>query len=217
MPKFCFLGSQVALVGLLRDDLDGNALHDLQPISVDADDFARVVRHEPDVAKTKIHKDLSAYPVIAQVGFEPQLQVSFDGITPRVLQLIGFDLVQQSDPAALLVEVEQHTAPFLVDHLHRPVELIPAVTTKGTKHIGRQAARVHSHEGRLRVIDVTLDQRDVRAIIHLVLKHHGLKLAEDGGQGSACHSLDEGFTLQTVFDQGLDGDHFEPVLLGEFR
>jgi hypothetical protein len=55
------------------------------------------------------------------------VEVGLHRVGAGVLQLVGAQLVEQADAAALLQQVQQHAAAFRRDPAHRQVELMPAV------------------------------------------------------------------------------------------
>ena len=64
-----------------------------------------------------------------------------------VLQLVGLQFVQQSDPAALVAaDVEHDAAALAATVAERGVQLRPAVAAQRPEHVAGQAFRVHPHE-----------------------------------------------------------------------
>ena len=96
--------------------------------------------------QAEVDEDLCADPVVAQVGREPEPQVRVDGVEPFLLQLVGAQLVQQADPAALLAEVQQHAATLALDHRQRRLELLAAIAAQRVEHVAGQALGVHTDE-----------------------------------------------------------------------
>ena len=94
----------------------------------------------------EVDEDLRADAVVAQVGRQPELEVGVDGVEPAVLQLVGAQLVEQPDPAALLGEVEQHAAALALDLRQRRLELLAAVAAQRVEDVAGQALGVHAHE-----------------------------------------------------------------------
>ena len=68
--------------------------------------------------------------VIAEIGLEPESLVGFDGVDSLVLELVGFELVEQADAATFLVEIDDHAFPFLRNQLHRCIELPSAIAAE---------------------------------------------------------------------------------------
>ena len=57
--------------------------------------------------QAQLGQDLRADPVVALVGLEAQGLVGLDRVLALVLELVGHDLVDEADAAALLAQVEQ--------------------------------------------------------------------------------------------------------------
>src|SRR5438067_7782342 len=113
---------QVVGIVLRMSHLDRYPLHHFQVIELlEAVDLLRVVRHQAHLAHAAVPQDLSADPVVAQVGFEPELVVRLDRVVPVVLQIVGAQLVDETDAAPFLVEVDEHTLSGFVDHLQGAV------------------------------------------------------------------------------------------------
>src|SRR5262245_19033487 len=68
MPHALPLRLQVALVVRVRDDLQGHALDDLEPESLEPAALGRVVRHQPHRRDPEIHEDLRTDAVLTAVG-----------------------------------------------------------------------------------------------------------------------------------------------------
>ena len=80
---------------------------------------------------------------------------------PGVLQLVGAQLVQQTDAAALVAaDVEHHAAALVGHRVQRGVQLRAAVAAQRAEHVAGQALGVHPDEHVLAVTDVAVDQRD---------------------------------------------------------
>ena len=79
------------------------------------------------------------HAVIAHIGPKPQLLVGLDGIRAGVLQLIGFDLVQQADTAAFLAQVEQGPPALLRNGLEGRIQLVTAIAAQAEQRIAGEA------------------------------------------------------------------------------
>ena len=75
--------------------------------------------------------------VVALVGLEAQVYVGVDGVEAFLLQLIGGNLVHQTDAATFLLHIDYYTTTFLLNHLHGLVELFAAVATLRTEDVAR--------------------------------------------------------------------------------
>ena len=82
---------------------------------------------------------------------------------PRVLQLVGLELVHQADAPALVPADVEHDAPALVRRPQRiaACELAPQSQRREPKHVPGQALGVHSDQHVLRRRRVAVDQGDV--------------------------------------------------------
>ena len=94
----------------------------------------------------EVDEDLRADAVVAQVDRQAELEVRVDGVEALVLQVVGAQLVQQADPAALLGEVEQDAAALVLDHRERRLELLAAVAAQRVEDVAGQALGVHADE-----------------------------------------------------------------------
>src|ERR1700730_14265535 len=77
--------------------------------------------------------------VVALVVVEAERGVGVDGVEPLLLELIGAHLVDETDPAPFLVEVENHAAAGLVEPRHSELELIAAVAAARAEHVAGEA------------------------------------------------------------------------------
>ena len=96
--------------------------------------------------EAEVLEDLGADPVVAQVGGQAELEVGVDGVEALLLELVGLELVEQADPAALLGEVEQHAAALVLDHRERRGELVAAVAAQRVEDVAGQALAVDADE-----------------------------------------------------------------------
>src|SRR2546427_11416489 len=161
VTQFELLRSQVANVRVLRRNLDRHALDNPEPVALHPDNLPRIVGDQPDLVQPQLHQDLRADPVVPQVRLEAERQVGLDGVLAFVLQLVRPQLVHQADAAPLLVQVQEHPLPHLLDHLQRVMELLAAVAAKRPEHIGREASGMHADQDLVIRFDRALDQRDV--------------------------------------------------------
>ena len=111
-------------------------------------------------------EDLRPDAVVAQVDRQAELEVGVDRVHPAVLQLVGAELVEQPDPAALLRQVQQHAAALALDLRQCRLELLAAVAAQRVEDIAGQALRVHADEHVVPPRDSPLDQRDVVLVVH---------------------------------------------------
>src|SRR5437867_8168233 len=215
VTQFDLLRSQVANVRVLRRNLDWHALDNPEPIPLHTDDLPGIVGDQPDLVQSQLHEDLRADPVVPQVRLEAEGQIGLDGVLAFVLQLVRPQLVHQADAAPLLVQVEEHPLPHLLDHLQRVMELLTAVAAERPEHIGREAAGMHADQDLVVRFDRALDQRDMGAVIQVVFEDIRDEVAKGRRELGLCHLVDEGLPLHPVLDQVLDRDQLEMVPLGD--
>src|SRR5262249_8058455 len=136
------LGGQIPAILALRRNLDRHLLHDGEAEAVDAGQLLRVVREDADRREAEVGEDLVADPVVARIGWEAGVGVRLDGVRTLLLQLVGAQLVEQADAAALLGHVEQHAAPLLLDLREGLLELLAAVAAERVEDVAGEALRV---------------------------------------------------------------------------
>ena len=161
----------------------------------------------------EVDEDLRADPVVAKVGRKAELQVRVDGVEPVLLELVGAQLVEQPDPAALLREIEQDAGALALDHRQRRLELLAAIAAQRVEDVARQALGVDAHEHVVAARDVALDHRHVVLVVDERPVADRGELAERGRQLRRHDPLDEPLRAPPVGDQVGDRDHLQPVAL----
>src|SRR5689334_8697815 len=106
MPELVFLRPEIADIRGPGRHFDRNAFDHFESVAFNADDLSWIVREQADFSQAEIDEDLRAGAIVAQIRLEPETEIGLHGIDALVLQLIGLDLVDQSDPAAFLIEIE---------------------------------------------------------------------------------------------------------------
>ena len=99
----------------------------LEAISFNSNDLPWIICNQLDLLQAEIRQNLSPNSIVAEIRLKAQLQIGFDRVTTLILKSIRLNLVQSPDSTAFLIEVEQDASPFLLNDLHRGVQLIPAV------------------------------------------------------------------------------------------
>ena len=126
----------------------------------------------------EVDEDLGADAVVAQVGGQAELEVGVDGVEALLLELVGAQLVEQADAAALLGEVEQHALALALDHRQRRLELLAAVAAQRVEDVAGEALGVDADEHVLGAGDVALDHRDVVLVVDQRAVADGGEVAE---------------------------------------
>src|ERR671937_1770884 len=196
-----------------RRGLDGHLFDHLEPEPFDAGDLLRVVREDADRRQAEVGEDLVADPVVAHVGLESELEVRLDGVEPVLLQLVRPQLVQQSDPAALLRHVQKNTTLLGRDLRQRLLELLAAVAAQRVEHVAGEALGMDAHEHVLGSVDLALDERDVVLARQLLAEGNRREIPVGRRQLHRRHALDEPLVAAAVLDQVGDGDELQPMPL----
>ncbi len=136
------MGRGLDLAGKLRDDLDTGGGQGAG--------LARVVREQADPADEELAEDRRGQREIPAVRGEAQRMVGVHGVEAAVLQGVRAQLGHQADAAALLMLVDEHSAPFGGDRAHGQVELAAAVAAQGAEDLPRETLRMDAHERRAR-------------------------------------------------------------------
>ena len=132
--------------------------------------FFGIVRQEPNLREPKVLKHLDADAVVAAVHLMAERHIGLDRVHALILQVVGLDLLDQSDAAAFLGQIDQHAGPFLTDHLHGQLELVAAVTTQRRQQVAGEAGRMQPHQ-RLRPVG-RVAQHDGDRLLHLHTSRH---------------------------------------------
>ena len=93
----------------------------------------------------EVAQDLGGGAVVAGVGGQPEVEVGVDGVAAAVLQLVGLQLGDQADAAALVAaQVDHDAAALLDDPRQRLVELgaaVAALRSRTRRRSGTRSAR----------------------------------------------------------------------------
>ena len=131
--------------------VSGDPLGDGDAVVLEVGDLVGVVGQQPDGRDAEVAQDLGGGAVVAGVGGQPEVEVGVDGVAAAVLELVGLQLGDQADPAALVAaQVDHDAAALLDDPLQRLVELGAAVAAAAAEHVAGQALGVHPGQHRRR-------------------------------------------------------------------
>ena len=130
---------------------------------------------------------------------------------PRVLQLICLELVQETDPPALLIEVHHDAAPLRGDHPHGGLQLPATVAPPRAEHVAGETLGVHPHQHLGPVPHVPVHQRDVLRRVHIVAVAEDAELAVGGGQPRLGHPMHQPLVGQPVRHELRHRNEREPV------
>src|SRR5690606_8857147 len=155
------LGSQVLAIVRVMGDLQRLALGDTNAETLQRLDLARIVGHQLDFGDAQVFQHRQADRVVTHVRGETQALVGFDGIGALVLQLVGANLVQQTDTATFLAQIEQRTTPLVGNGLQRGFQLEAAITTQAEQRIAGQALRMQATQHGPAIGDIAHRQYDM--------------------------------------------------------
>src|SRR6185437_13958662 len=188
---------------------------DREPVSLQPDELARIVGHHAHRAQAEIEQYLRADSVVAQIWTEAERLVRLDGVLALVLQLVGLELVQQTDAAPFLIEIYDDTAPFRLDHRHRSVQLPAAIAAQRVEHVPGEALGVHSDEHARLAQYVSMYECDVLVLIDVIAIADDAPLAVIGRKPCLRDAMHQSLGAQPVRDELRDRDEGEPVLARE--
>lgn len=173
---------QVFLVVRVAAGVKRQALDDLDAELLEGFDLARIVGHQADTLDAQMAEHRRENGVVAHVRPEPQALVGLDGIGTEVLQVVGFDLVEQPDATALLAQVEQRPAPGPGNGPQCRLQLVAAVTAQAEQGITGKALGMDAAEDGLAVADVAHGEDEVLLVGGSVLVAVHGEGAEVGGE-----------------------------------
>src|SRR5947207_12797366 len=143
------------IFGIMRICLgaDGYLLDHFETVSLEADNFLRVVCQKPELPHAEVEKNLRAQSVIAQVAGIPEFRVGLNSIKTFLLQLVSVDFCRERDAASFLPHVNQNVVAFLANLPERGMQLILTVAPARSENVAGTALAVHAHQPRLAFLD----------------------------------------------------------------
>ena len=135
----------------------GNSLDDTNARAFELRYFVGIVGQQAHVAEAERLQGFGGKFVVARVIGKPEAAICFDGVETAVLQFVGFQLIDQSNAAAFLRQVEQHAGRFLGDFAQRKFELRAAIAAFGGEDVASETLRVDAHKRRLAAIAAARD------------------------------------------------------------
>src|SRR5712692_11911709 len=97
---------QIELVELIRWHHDRDALSHLDSVKLQILQLVRIVRQKFDRSYMKRHQHVGCNVVVSLVRPEAQLLVRLNSVETCILQLVGFDLVDETDSPTFLPQIE---------------------------------------------------------------------------------------------------------------
>jgi hypothetical protein len=129
MAELLFLGPEVVFGRFHGRDDARNPFGDMNTVLFERLDLLRIIGHKAHRGETKKPQNRGGQFISAQVGVETQLLIRFHGVGAMVLQLVGAQLIEQTDSAAFLIFVDKQSPALLTDRLEREFKLEPAIAS----------------------------------------------------------------------------------------
>ena len=107
-----------------------------------------------------LRRTAAARGVIASVDREAQRDIRINGVEAAVLERVRADLVEQSDAASFVAQVEEHATVGAADLLESSLQLFAAVAAQGAERLAGQALGMETYEDGLVSRDVAVHERD---------------------------------------------------------
>src|SRR5881409_1183305 len=155
----CFR-TQVAPVDAVGHGLDRNALDDLDPVVRERLQLRGVVGHDARASDAEPAEHRGGRGVVTSVDGQPERDVRVDRIESAVLERVRADLVEESDAASLVAEVEEYPTVGAPHLLEAGLQLLAAVTAQGAKRLAGQTFGMEPHEHGLVTRDLAVNESD---------------------------------------------------------
>ncbi len=156
------LGGEVGGVLRARTGDERYSREHVDAESLEGSPFLGRVRHQPNAGHPERAQQKRRSVVTACVLGQAEREVGVQRVEPGLLESVRPDLVRESDPAALLAQVNQDPALRLGDARRGQIELISAVAVEEPKISARETLGVNSSED-VTAADVARDERHVFA------------------------------------------------------
>src|SRR5712691_8002925 len=146
----------------------------------------------------KRHQHVGCYVVVSLVRLEAQLFVRLNSVETCILQLVGFDLVDEADSPAFLSQIENYP-PF---HLTYPREgllkLLSTVATQRADSIARKTLGVQPYWNVLFLENVAMDKRGMLLLVEIVPERDGLIVTVESREVCDSHDLNANLRCLTA-------------------
>ena len=110
---------------------------------------------------SQLPQNLCSHIILPFIPMETKGEVGFQGIHALFLQLVGTQLIYETDTAPFLPHIEQDATPLLFNLRHRRSQLLSAIAAQRTERITRQTFRMHPTQDIPAITDFTFYQCDV--------------------------------------------------------
>ena len=141
------------------------------------------------------------------------MHVGINCIITFLLQLVGGNLVHESDTASFLLHVDKHSLPFFLYHLHRLVKLLATVTTTAAKDVACRTRGMHSDEDWLIFLPMSFYKGHMLKPVALLPEGYQSEVPILGRHVYFLTYFYYGLTFEPVGNKVLNGDDTHSPLL----
>src|SRR2546427_10900588 len=120
---------QIELVELIWWHYNRYPLGHFDSVKLQILQLVRIVRQKLDRFHVKRHQHVGCDVVVSFVRPEAQLLVRLNSVETCILQLVGFDLVDETDSPAFLPQIETYSPLHFANSCERFLKLLAAVAT----------------------------------------------------------------------------------------
>src|SRR6267378_4275310 len=128
--------------------------------------------------------------VVSLVRLESQLLVRLNRVETCILQLVRFDLVDETDPTAFLSQIEDDSTFHLAYSRQGFLKLLTAITTKGTDCVSCKALRVQPYRNVFSLEDISVNKRRMFLSVKIVPERDCLIVTIHSWEVCDGHDLD---------------------------
>ena len=122
--------------------------------------FVGIIREQANGLHAEGFQSVGGEFVVAGIVGEAELAISFDGVEAGILKLVGFQLVDQANAAALLRQIQNNSSFGLGDAFEREFELRTAIAAFGSEDVAGKALRVDANQRSFRTRQVAVADGD---------------------------------------------------------
>ena len=118
MPHAVSLGLEITLIVLVWYNFDWYIFYDFQAICFETYALYRIVGEQTHFVYTEMTEHLCTAAIVALVWLEAEVNVGVYGVVSFFLQLVGGNLVHQSDASAFLLHVDDDSLACFLNLFH---------------------------------------------------------------------------------------------------
>src|SRR5699024_1288902 len=131
-------------------------------------DLVRIVGEQANGSDPQIPQNLRSDVVFPLIRGKAQSHIGLQGVHTLFLELIGAELVDQSDAPAFLTHIEKNSSSLGINLFHGSGQLLSAVAAQRTKYISGEAFGMDAAENILSVTDFSFYQSDMMLTVQPV-------------------------------------------------